>query len=246
MKNRTNVPGGVLDDPIISPLHSGGTSSAPRLSTEDGETRGETALRPFMRIVLDEMPEDPDPIPSDSQGTVVDADALQILIDWDPIPITTEKGENREQRRGLHLIPGVDKYHIVSPSSDEEMRVSWENLGRIQDRLRGRDGGEDSRCPRCGSLFDLRRGAVSRRIKVTNISVCDRCGTQEAIEDFVLHGAEMGASVDVTVPAGRNHTGFDTEDAGEPGKEKLKIDVLPLSDWYITKIWTGRFEEVAG
>ena len=275
--------GGVLGDPIISPLHSGGTSSAsqqpqdssyssysasqdeagerskdehsgtssaPRLSTEDGEHSSVVNLKPFMRIVLDEMPEDPNPIPSDSQGTVVDADEYQVLIDWDPIPITTEEGENREQRRGLHLIPGVDKFHIVSPSSDEEMERSWENLGRIQDRVRSKDGEEDSRCPRCGSLFDLRRGAVSRRITVTNISVCDRCGQQEAIEDFVLHGLHCDIDVTVSVPEGRNRTGFESE-ATEDHKEKLKIDVLPLSDWYIVKIWTGRFEaedsrEVAG
>ena len=230
------------------------------------------ALRPFMRIVLDEMPEDPDPITPGAQGTIVDADEYQVLVDWD-----------EQVGRSLHLIPGVDKYHVIDPGSEPEMERSWENLGRIQDRLRGRDR-EDSRCPRCGQYFDLRRGAVSRRITVTNISVCDRCGQQEAIEDFVLHGAEMGVSVDVTVPAGRNHTGYESEPYDEPTvstnldshkrsdslddidkddsydsanklraaegeeekKEKLKIDVLPLSDWYIVKIWTGRFEEVAG
>ena len=253
-------------------------------------------LKPFMRIVLDDMPEDPNPVEKGSQATVVDADDVQILVDWD-----------EQVGRSLHLIPGVDKWHIVSPSSDEEMRVSWENLGRIQDRLRGRDqenGGEDSRCPRCGRLFDLRRGAVSRRITVTNISVCDRCGAQEAIEDFVINGAACGVNVDVTVPAGRNKTGYESEpytpgnqESGSDGfestgsgseneptvsndldshsdntaddidnnyansanklraagtaegekqkKEKLKIEVLPLTDWYIVRIWTGREVETS-
>ena len=219
---------GVLDDLLISP--PSGTASASR--DGKGENRNEQQLKPFMRIVLDEMPEDPNPIPQGSQGTVVDSDPLQIFVDWD-------------NGRDLHLIPSVDKFHIIDPSSDEEMRVSWENLGRIQDRLRSGDGDLDSRCPRCGQLFDCRRGAVSRRVQSVNIMVCDRCGQQEAIEDFVINGLHSDIDVTVSVPAGRNHTGYESE-PGEPGKEKLKVNILNLTDWYIVKIWTGREVEVAG
>ena len=216
------------------------------VSTELTEsTESSVELHTFMRIVLDEMGEDPDPVKPGSQGTVVDSNSVQVLVDWD-----------EEVGRSLHLIPGVDRYHVLNPEDASELEKSFKNLAVIQNRICGRDGRdgrdsgedssvEDSRCPRCGQLFDCRRGAVSRRVQVCNISICPACGSKEAIEDFVVHGAEYGVAVDVTVPEGWNKTGFESEKA-EDGKEKLKIDVLPLKDWYITKIWTGTYFPEAG
>ena len=134
---------------------------------------------------------------------------------------------------------------------------------------------------------------MSRRIRVTNIMICDQCGTQEAIEDFVVNASSYGLDSVVTVPAGKNGTGYESEPYDESGeksptvstdldshsrnaddidlqdsnrkssvadsnrtsegeneeserKEKLIVNVLPLKDWYIVKIWTGTFspEEV--
>ena len=232
-----------------------------------------------MRVVLDQMaPDDPDPVEPGSQGTVVDADQTQVIVDWD-----------EDVHRSLHLIPGVDRYHILDSTSEDELEVSFRNLAAIQDKIRSRDGGErgkeSSHCPRCGQLFDVHRGAVSRAIDYCNIAVCSTCGTQEAIEQFVLNGAAYGADVSVFVPEGKNGTGFPTETednvsnncvshsstsaddidknnnipnsanklrssedgSAEEGeqkhKNKLKITYLPLSDWYIVRVWTGRAVE---
>ena len=43
--------------------------------------------------------------------------------------------------------------------------------------------------------------------------------------------------VNVTVPRNGNHTGYEAETEGE--KEKLKIVILPISKWYIVKVWTS-------
>ena len=190
-------------------------------------------LKTFMRVVLDDMPEDPDPIAPGSQGTFVDYDdAGDLMIDWD-----------EDIKRGLHLVPTVDKYHVLNTDSESEMNRSWVNLAYIQSKLKD---GLTSRCPRCGELFDCRRGAVSRRIQVTNVRICPTCGQKEAIEDFVTNGAAYGVEVNVAVPAGDNHTGYETEKADDEGKEKLKIDILPMADWYIAKVWTGQIaDEIA-
>ena len=213
--------GGVLDDPIISSRayhHRDGTTSI--VSTvDDGRD-----LRPFMRIVLDEMVNDPDPVAPGSQGTVVDGDEYQVIVDWD-----------EEVGRSLHLIPGVDRYHILDPSDTGEMEQSWMNLAAIQSKL---TGDLDSRCPRCGKLFDCKRGAISRRVTCCNISICPECGQQEAIEDFVMNAHSLGIEdVNVTVPRNGNHTGYEAEVEGD--KEKLKIVILPISKWYIVKVWTS-------
>ena len=185
------------------------------------------------------MPEDPDPIEPGSQGTVVDYDgAGDLLVDWD-----------EDVNRALHLIPGVDKFHVLDVANDAELKVSFRNLKTIQDKLMDKKTSDlDSRCPRCGKLFDVRRGAVSRRVgekwKGLNIAVCDTCGTQEAIEDFVRYSAETDTDIEITVPKGLNKTGFESEEV-ENNKEKLKITTLPITDWYITKIWTGTYETYA-
>ena len=53
------------------------------------------------RVMLDEMPDDPNPIPVGSEGTVTKIDGIRnIHVWWD-------------DGRALSLIPGVDKYHII-------------------------------------------------------------------------------------------------------------------------------------
>ena len=59
-------------------------------------------LTTFMRIVLDEMVDDPNPVKPGSQGTVVDYDGIgDLLVDWD-----------EDVHSSLHLIPGVDKFRF--------------------------------------------------------------------------------------------------------------------------------------
>ncbi len=41
-------------------------------------------------------------------------------------------------------------------------------------------GQSEAPCPQCGKLFNVSRGAVSRRIE--GLMVCNLCGQQEAIE----------------------------------------------------------------
>lgn len=158
-------------------------------------------LRPFMRVVLDEM-NDPDPVKSGVQGTFAGYDGVgDLMVSWD-------------DGRDLKIIDGVDKWHVVR---DDELDKSFENLRSIQDRMAD---GESSRCPRCGEPFDCRRGAVSRRVE--QIMICPLCGQQEAIEDFLTHGEEMGVQVNVIVPEEKNNTGYEAE-AAEDGKQKLKV-----------------------
>lgn len=53
------------------------------------------------RVVLDEMPDDPNPILPGSKGTIVSIDDIRnIHVWWD-------------DGRALSLIPGVDKYRII-------------------------------------------------------------------------------------------------------------------------------------
>ena len=55
---------------------------------------------PGSRVVLDEMPHDPNPVPVNTVGTVEGYDdECEILMSWD-------------NGRKLKLIPGIDQYHI--------------------------------------------------------------------------------------------------------------------------------------
>jgi hypothetical protein len=63
---------------------------------------------PGDRIRLISMPNDPDPIPAGSTGTVISATTgtfAQIDVDWD-------------NGRSLALIPGVDQYEIIALADD--------------------------------------------------------------------------------------------------------------------------------
>ena len=121
------------------------------------------SLRPGMRIVLDEMREDPYPVSVGTQGSVMGRDdAGEVQMSWD-------------DGSGLKLLD-IDSFHLVS--GEGELAVSFENLKKNQEK-------GYNICPRCGKIFDVRRGAVSRRIRKINIAICDLCGQNEAIEDFL-------------------------------------------------------------
>ena len=142
-------------------------------------------MKPFMRLVLDEMPEDPDPIAPSTQGTFVGLDgAGNLMMSWD-------------DGRQLNLLPDADKWHVVATTesteqNEQELKVSFVELKKVQDEMKA---GEISCCPRCGSQFDVRRGAISRR--VDGIAVCDMCGQQEAIEDFLKYTKQDEASKEI-------------------------------------------------
>ena len=126
-------------------------------------------MKPHMRIVLDEMVDDPDPIAPGEQATVIGYDAENLLVAWD-------------NGRSLSLIPGVDKIHVVGQfcTVEDEEREAAE-LDKSFEWLHERQHGND-KCPRCGKLFDAMRGAVSRR---KHVMICDECGRAEAIEDYL-------------------------------------------------------------
>ena len=138
-------------------------------------------MKPFMRLVLDEMPEDPDPITPSTQGTFVGLDgAGNLMMSWD-------------DGRQLNLLPDADKWHVVATTesteqNEQELKTSFSQLKKVQDEL---DPGEMSNCPRCGSQFDARRGAISRRIE--GVAICPHCGSLEAVRDFLRYSEKEEA-----------------------------------------------------
>ena len=61
-------------------------------------------VTPGSRIRLIVMPDDPDPIPAGSTGTVLSVTTgrfAQIEVDWDDL------------HRSLALVPGVDRFEII-------------------------------------------------------------------------------------------------------------------------------------
>ena len=58
------------------------------------------------RVRLLSMPDDPDPLPPGSEGTVTGGNGSQIWVKWD-------------SGRSLILLPGVDRYTVLSEPSGE-------------------------------------------------------------------------------------------------------------------------------
>lgn len=118
------------------------------------------------RIVLDEMDDRHAP-KIGTQGTCrgVD-DAGNILVSWD-------NGSH------LNVAYGADSCHRVA--SEGEIKESLDHLGKT------RHGG--AFCPRCGRKvnreYSSQLQALSRR---ANILICNRCGTEEALEDIAWGG----------------------------------------------------------
>lgn len=136
-----------------------------RFPTRDEVERLRRAYPAGSRIVLDEMDDPYTKIPVGTQGVVTGVDdAGNILCHWDT-------------GSSLSVAFGADRAHLVA--SEEEIKVSLDWLGKRQEAATG--GGT---CPRCGApLESFKRHALSRRAKIT---VCDACGSEEALEDCGL------------------------------------------------------------
>ena len=114
------------------------------------------------RIVLDEMDDVQAPKPG-SQGTCQGVDdAGNILVNWDG-------------GGSLNVVYGTDICHRVASESEIKESLDW--LDKTQHR--------GARCPRCGAYEEAgnRLLAQSRRADIT---VCETCGTAEALEDAGL------------------------------------------------------------
>lgn len=57
------------------------------------------------RIRLTYMPNDPDPIPPGSEGTVTGGNGAQVYVDWD-------------NGRSLILIPGEDRWTVIARTAN--------------------------------------------------------------------------------------------------------------------------------
>lgn len=131
------------------------------------------------RIVLDEMDDRQAP-PIGTQGTCngVD-DAGNILVNWDT-------GSH------LNVVYGADSCHRVA--TDAEVKVSLDHLGKTRQT--------GPRCPRCGAkpdCYDHQQQALSRR---ADIQICNRCGTEEALEDIAWGGQQKMHLVDWAIVKG--------------------------------------------
>ena len=113
------------------------------------------------RIVLDVMDDPYTHIQPGAQGTCEGVDdAGNILCRWDC-------------GSSLSVAYGADRAHRVA--SEREVKVSLDWLGKRQ-----RGATQGGHCPRCGKVLDtFERHAVSR---YADLSVCDECGTEEALE----------------------------------------------------------------
>ena len=140
-------------------------------------------VRKGCRLVVDEMANDPQPVASGSQGTFEGYDGVgDLLMKWDC-------------GSSLKLIDGVDKYHVIS--SDSEIETSIAHEKELQDKI-SRD--EEFECPRCGKKALYRTRALSR---IADISVCEACGTMEAIIaaqrgglKININGADKATAID--------------------------------------------------
>ena len=113
------------------------------------------------RIVLDAMDDPWTKIPIGTQGVCrgVD-DAGSIMCSWDC-------------HSSLSVAYGADRAHRVASEAEIMESLNW--LGKRQ-----QNAPEGSHCPRCGKqLESFERHALSRYADVT---VCDECGQQEALE----------------------------------------------------------------
>ena len=156
-------------------------------------------LREGCRLVVDEM-NDPSPLAPGSQGMFEGLDgAGDLMMSWDC-------GSH------LKLIPSVDEWHTVD--TDEEIKTSLAHLREEQEKI-GRD--EEFVCPRCGKKSSFRTRAVSR---IADISVCEGCGTIEAI----IQAQQNGISINIT---GANE---------ETDRDFRRVG---LREWKLVRFWEG-------
>ena len=115
------------------------------------------------RIVLDAMDDPYVTIPPGTQGVCHGVDDVgSVMCSWD------------DGNGSLSVAYGADQAHRVA--SDAEIKVSLNWLGKRQ-----REAATGPfHCPRCGMpLESFARYALSR---YANLTVCDSCGQQEALE----------------------------------------------------------------
>ncbi|MBP3802551.1 MAG: DUF4314 domain-containing protein [Oribacterium sp.] len=112
------------------------------------------------RIVLDEMDDPYTKIPTGAQATVTGVDdAGNVMCSWD-------------MGSSLSIAYGADRCHKISTEAEAKITLDW--YGKHQPE-------EDCRCPRCGDMMfgPKARHAISRWADIT---VCDQCGSIEALE----------------------------------------------------------------
>lgn len=112
------------------------------------------------RVVLDHMDDPYVNIPVGAQATVTGVDdAGNVMCVWDC-------------GSSLSLAYGADRAHKVGTEDEAKVTLNW--YGRHQPE-------KDFRCPRCGEMMwgPKARHALSRYAAIT---VCDRCGMEEALE----------------------------------------------------------------
>lgn len=114
------------------------------------------------RVVLDRM-EDVQAPPIGTQGTCQGVDdAGNVMVSWD-------------SGSSLSIAYGADSCHRVA--SEGEIKESLDHLGAV------RHGG--AFCPRCGCRVDGEyRHQLQALSRCADISICNDCGTREAVEDF--------------------------------------------------------------
>ena len=112
------------------------------------------------RVVLDHMDDPYVNIPVGAQATVTGVDdAGNVMCVWDC-------------GSSLSLAYGADQAHKVGTEDEAKVTLNW--YGQHQPE-------KDFRCPRCGEMMwgPKARHALSRYAAIT---VCDRCGMEEALE----------------------------------------------------------------
>ena len=164
-----------------------------------GSYSSDGGLKVGCRLVVDQM-KDEHGVESGSQGVFEGLDgAGDLLMAWDC-------------GSSLKLIEGVDKFHVVE--SDSEIETSIAHEREVQSRI-SRD--EDFECPRCGKKVLYRTRALSR---IADISVCEGCGTMEAII------AAQRGGLNINITGANADTARDFKRVG-------------LRDWKMVRRWMG-------
>ena len=121
------------------------------------------------RIVLIEMPNDPDPVKPGSTGTVIDVTDFNIMVKWDNI------------NRSLALIPKLDKFEIISNNNSNQATTVSQKV--YQGLLAVRDSGRTN-------MFDIpavARIAIEMGYYQTAVWIVDPLNKKQYVEG-VLYG----------------------------------------------------------
>ena len=119
---------------------------------------------------------------------------LDEMDDRQATPIGTQGTCNGVDDTGSHLnvAYGADSCHRVA--TDAEVKVSLDRLDKTRQT--------GPRCPRCGAkpdCYDHQQQALSRR---ADIQICNRCGTEEALEDIAWGGQQKMQLADWAIVKG--------------------------------------------